>query len=524
MRSKVGDDKIRFDDKRNRKSIDYAVGFLLSGPRRLTTDLGEFTRLWFRSRGYKQILFGVPSIAFATIFLFVAYAGHSARDSDLVSKYRAAAAEAFDRGETKTAELWLRKVSHLDKHDPETQYQLAITAAKRGDYDRANRTMQRIAPDDAGGYPPSHLWRARHLLQSFDQSDKQQASVIRHHLSVALEHDGNNLVAREQIAKLELSQADLPAAIEHYSQLESANPSFAFLLAKLYVLQGDDNTASRIADNGIDHFRSEVESNSGNVDARIQWARLEGFQERFDRSTQLLIDGVNLQSSVSKEDANRLRIEVGNAFYGWAELVRRTNPDDVAQRLKHLQLALKFIPDSSPVLEALAQLSRVDSPEATAAYESLSDSLVDGTATPMVHLVLAIAAFERGEFRHERQHLELALSEDPSLAVAANNLAWRLAVGDPPQLDRAFELINRTVEQSPNRPEFRATRGRIHSLLGNTKEAILDLEAALTRLNDRPDINDALGGLYKRIGDDDLTRLHSARAAQVRSEPGRPNN
>ena len=133
----------------------------------------------------------------------------------------------------------------------------------------------------------------------------------------------------------------------------------------------------------------------------------------------------------------------------------------------------------------------------------------------MVHLMLGIAAYKRDKYDLEKQHLRLALAADPQLVIAANNLAWRLANSDPPQLDEALELIEQTVKHDPNRPEVRATRGRIYQLIDRTDDAIVDLEFALSRLKDRPDIHTALADLYASIGDQDLARLHRERATTV---------
>ncbi len=230
----------------------------------------------------------------------------------------------------------------------------------------------------------------------------------------------------------------------------------------------------------------------------------------------LLIDGVRRDPAPSADDMNRLRRELGDAYLGRALLLQRTRPQLVSERLESLQLALTFTPNHPRVLESIAELVRPDSAKAGDAYELLSSSLAEGTATPMVHLMLSMAAYERGEFDLEQHHLQLALTGDPKLVVAMNNLAWRLATGEPPELEKAFELIDNAVTQAPERPEFRATRGRIHQLLGRNTKAIIDLEAALAKLKDRPDINDSLAQLYDEIGDDQLAEHHRSRATRIR--------
>jgi tetratricopeptide (TPR) repeat protein len=457
----------------------------------------------------------------AAVFLFVIFAALTAGNPKLTGNYRAAAAKAYRDGDTKAAELWSRKVALLNPNDPATRFNLAVTAAENGNKQRASEIIRTLAPEDAAGHVPAHLWRVQELLRSFDPTNHEQCGLLRHHLAAVLQKERNNLVAREQLARLEMAIGDLDAATRESEQLVKADRAYSLQLAKLLVLQGEQAAANEVASRGIDHFQDRLQLDSGDVQSRIALARLEGFLERFDRSAKLLIDGVRRDPAPSADDMNQLRMELGDVYLGRARLLQRTQPDLVAERLESLQLALKFTPNHPRVLESIAELVRADSAKAGEAYEMLSSSLAEGTATPMVHLMLSIAAFERGEFELEQHHLELALAGDRSLVVAMNNLAWRLATSEPPELEKAFELIDNAVTQAPERPELRATRGRIHQLLGRNTKAIIDLEAALATLKDRPDINDALARLYDEIGDQQLAEQHRDRATQLRGDGGK---
>ena len=486
-----------------------------------------FLRKWSTSRPLAPLAWGVPAVVAVVVVGLLAATGHRVSRSDLVVRYRESAAEAAARGDTKAVELWLEKAVLLNPNDKAFHYGLALTAEQDGRHDRARQIMRTLAPDERTGYGPAHLWIAGQIARSRQEdasnrdaqtgpqtdTDQVKNERLRHHLTASLQYHPENVAALDQLARLELSQGNLPEAIDQFERLVRIDRKFSFMLARLHVIDGDREESRSVADAGTDYFRRQVESNPDDIESRIHWARLHGFMEQFDRTVEILIEGAVRKPA--PEDMNRLRMELGHAFLGWAKHVERTQPDEVALRLDLLQKALKCTPDHPQVLEQLAALVRDDSAEARTAYYALSAALADGTATPMVHLMLGIAAYKRGKYELEQHHLRLALAANPQLVIAANNLAWRLANSDPPQLQEAQELIEQAVKQAPNRPEVRATRGRIYQLLGRTDDAILDLEFALGRLKDRPDIHAALAELYATVGNEDLARRHRELATEL---------
>ncbi len=486
-------------------------------PRRLSGGVTKFIGQWFATRRWRSVILGSPALILGVAFVLTVWGGQNVPDDEIVSKYRYAAILAYRSDQKRAADLWLRKVSHHEKLKSETQFNLAITAGQQGDTVRANQIMVSLAPDDSTGYEPAHLWRGKQMMSVYHPSNQPLADLIRHHLSIGLEAEPNDIVAREQIGKLEMSQGNIPAAIEHYRQLVLANAKFSHMLAKLQILNGDQDSARMAGEIGIKQYETELEGAPGNADARIQLAHLHGFFERYDEATTILRKGVKRVPAPSVQDMERLRTELGNLYLLWSDHLRKKRPEAIAERLNHLQNALTYLPDNTSVFELMASLTRGNSPDAKAAQVAM-DQLIDvGKETPMVHLTLAIAAVERNEFEVERHHLEKALAGDPTLSVAANNLAWRLAVSEPPQLKRAFELVNQAIDQSPERLEFISTRGRIHAMQGRPDKAIADLEKALAGLESRPDISEALGDLYESKGYKDLARRHRDQAEKVRA-------
>ena len=495
----------------------WCLGFGLHLVGAVAYAIWTFFRQWATSRPFAPLAWGVPAVVAVVVVGLLAATGARLSSSDLVVEYREAAAQAAGKGDTKSVELWLEKAVQLNPNDKMFRFNLALTAQQDGRLDRARQIMRRLAPDDEIGYGPAHLWIAYDLTKSKESIDAQRAGQVRHHLTAGLKHDSGDVAAREQLGRLELQQGNLAQAIEQYERLVRKDRTFSLVLARLHAAQGEPNRSRNVAESGIDYFRHQVTKDPEDVESRIHWALLHGFMERFDRAVEILSDG--LKRKPEADDVDWLRIQLSGALLGWSNYVKQTEPDKLAFRLNLLQQALKLSPDNPDVLEQLAMLAAGDSEEVEAAHEALTAALGKGTATPMVHLILGIAALRRGEYEREQHHLRLALAADPGLVVAANNLAWRLANGDPPQLEEALELIEQAVRQSPDYAVLRSTRGRIYQLLDRPEDAIVELEFALARLKDRPDIHAALADLYTTVGDEDLARVHHELAAKTDLKP-----
>ena len=75
-----------------------------------------------------------------------------------------------------------------------------------------------------------------------------------------------------------------------------------------------------------------------------------------------------------------------------------------------------------------------------------------------------------------------------------------LAGGSPEDMNRALKLIQSVVEQFPDNPGFRDTRGRVLARLGRNENAAADLEFAAARLANPAEARMALAKVYDALG------------------------
>jgi predicted Zn-dependent protease len=145
----------------------------------------------------------------------------------------------------------------------------------------------------------------------------------------------------------------------------------------------------------------------------------------------------------------------------------------------------------------------------------LEKMLASGKGTAYAHFALSVDAFQRNKPAEGRFHLERAHEIEPRMPVVANNLAWTLAQSDKPDLPRALSLANLAVEQEPTNPAFRDTRGHVYLKMGRQKEAVADLEAALSRAPDNPTLHRSLAEAYEQLGNDRLAAEHRRIASKA---------
>lgn len=145
----------------------------------------------------------------------------------------------------------------------------------------------------------------------------------------------------------------------------------------------------------------------------------------------------------------------------WLDALDRDSKATPANRLAVLGRALTDDPSDVNLLRRLWGLASAKGPEGEQATAILRQQLAEGKNVGMAHLALGTIAWQSGRIDEGRMHLEQAYKIGPHVAAVANNLAWVLAYSEPPQYERALEIIGRVVDTYPKEPQFRGTRGRI---------------------------------------------------------------
>jgi tetratricopeptide (TPR) repeat protein len=479
-----------------------------------------FALEWWHSRRWVRFAAGSLAVVTAGTALVVAHATRHVTPSHLAPVYRSTADGAMRRNDVQTAKVALRKLANLDYGGPETHYHLAVAAAKDGDRVKARGLMQQLASPDRPGYAAAHLWLANDLLSGTKSPTTRDVRVAQQHLEQSLKTAPDNAAAHVLLSQnyLRLRQQDL--ATTHLVRAVDQYPQLNLALARIHKSQGRPDEATSAAQQAADHFQKLAEPDPGKVQAWLQWTNAEMLLGNYAEAESILTRGL----AASGKD--EYRHALANLCVAWSDAAARQEKPDLGQQLELLGRALSFVPDHRLALARLAALSAQEGPEKQAAETALKDVLASGKAPAIVHIVLGSAAAAQKDYATALSHLEQANKLRPDMPWVLNNLAWVLAHREPPDYDRALELINAALKKLPRSPEFHDTRGQIFLKMSRWKEAATDLELALAAFPDRAELHRALAKVYDQLGDPDLARRHTAQAEadeqEARTRQARP--
>ena len=178
------------------------------------------------------------------------------------------------------------------------------------------------------------------------------------------------------------------------------------------------------------------------------------------------------------------------------------------QRLAHLRAALSYVTDYQPALVRIIQFVAQPGEAGREVESYLQKMIAEGRMPATGHFALGTKAWQDKDIEKALWHLERAFELDPGLGHIGNNLAWILAEKDPPDLDRAIQIIGSVVSKFPNVPTFRDTKGQIHVKRGEWEQGLKDLEAALPFMKDNLELHKSLAMIYEQLGKPELASEH----------------
>ena len=465
----------------------------------------DFAFHWLLTRPVMLLLPALPAIVAAAVPLGFFIASQQTSQSQLIVAYNGEVLEAFEEEDYETADLYLRKMTYLDDSNPSVLYALATAAERREELPRARDLMRRVAPEDSQGYADAHYWLACDLIRDAGQLAPEQVASLQHHLEQTIRQQPEHQEALPRLAALHRARGNFKEAISLFLKTARRQPQHLLAVAQLHAFQGDVHKARSAAEAAASRFERLTKSEPGILQHRLTWAESQRFLESFPEAIRILRES-------GQTDQRLVQPALTSVYLSWYDHVTRTDRDDLARRLELLHQALALEPDNQTALSKLASLAVVE--DSDAAAKELKVALAKGTAPATVHFILGTSAATKGQHLEAARHLELAFAESPQMPAVANNLAWALAHRDPPDLQRAEQLIEAAAKIAPQHPEIRETRGVIRTKLGKQTGAIADLEFALRAFPRRAHLHDLLAELYDEIGDPQLADEHRKLAAE----------
>jgi len=186
-------------------------------------------------------------------------------------------------------------------------------------------------------------------------------------------------------------------------------------------------------------------------------------------------------------------------------------------QMQYLVQAINFDPNYPIVYDRMLAvfMDANRSPEEAAKIKkTFLDIVTSDNPSALAHFSLSNILWQEGDVEKAQFHLEQAYTLNKNIVIVLNNLAYMIADGEEPDLERALELSEAAVSQLPDNAQFRDTLGIIYMKMGRHKEAVSEFQRALPGEADKKAVHAKLAICYAALGMDELAGIH-----QQKSQP-----
>ncbi len=461
-------------------------------------------RVWRRGvrRHLGETLLALPALLAALAIALVAVAAlmTSSRDGT-IQHYARGAARQLQARDYPAALVCHERLVQLGSERPEHRFGLVQVLEALGKPRRAEAIARELAPTNRPGYLPAQLWLGRRLCVLAGRSSEAARDAELHLRQVPDDHP-SAVEAHTLLGWMFFASGKPALAEQHLEKASPERPELLFLLTQVYLKLGKTETAREAARRAVRTFHRQSATDPSDVQARVHWATATMILEDFAGTETILEEGLK------RRDDPRFHQTLAILYQVWSDALARKGQVRLGERLELVERGLEHDPDNVELLVRLARTIPTGGPWGERARALLRALLASGKARAGIHFALGIDAWEQGRRAAARSHWEHALRLSPRFAAVANNLAWLLAHEEPPELDRALQLINLALDRRPNDPMYRDTRGRILLKMGRWDDALADLETALAGNPTLPGLHGALAEAYDHLGDPAMAAEH----------------
>ena len=454
---------------------------------------------------WRQMFASLPAVLVIGLTAGLAMARWHISGDEIRQRYIVGAEEAVGEHDYAAARTFYQKLILLGDDRPVVRYQLALCHEELGRPSAAQALLAPMTDANSDGFAPARVHRAQRLLAD----PKPSPAAVREatdQLERAVALAPGLTQAELLLAKIYRSAGRPLEAEPLLLQAARRNPAAYLALAELCRARGDVVAARLYGRSACSYFRPLVEARRGDEMAVLCCGQAYVHMEEYAAAVAVLND------ALASQDSPALRRSLGGAYAVWANVEKLAWPANPEAWLPLLEQGLKFAPDDVRLLHPLLELCSLSGAEADRARVALEKMLVERLPSPILHLLLGLDAWLRGEQAAGQLHLEQAYRLAPDTAIVTNNLAFMLAEGPHPDLPRALALADVAVQRWPEQPHFRDTRGQILVKLGRYQEALVDLELALPSMAKDQKLHTALATTYDRLGMTTIAEGHRRQA------------
>ncbi|QDT03483.1 Tetratricopeptide repeat protein [Rubripirellula lacrimiformis] len=474
----------------------------------------QFVAGWFLSfpvRDVPKSMIAILVIGTLVVSSIAAWSEKSGWRERLLDRQLQTAIERDDYG---TAELVLDRKIRLTPDDTQLLYRLGLTKDALDERETATEMMRTLVSTKR--HDPAARWLLQNEFVGKDWStlsvpEKDEFGEL---LKLLYSEAPNDLAIKTMYADYLIANGDFNKAIPLLDDLSRIQPMRGLQAAALARSQGNDALADRLATRTLDSVNQLIEEDPTNSILALAVAQNQLFLMRHAEAIRTLEAAI--RRAKTDEDKRTLAMALGDGIVAWIKHMESTSTNSKQERLlalQMLQVALRNAPNNPRVLTVVADLVLATLNDDDEQLVAVRNALVSGSSPGIAHFIRGTAALMKGDVDRAQTSLELAAKELPNSGAILNNLAVAISTKDEGNLERALQISEQAIRQTPNAtPHFYETRGQILLRLGRPKDAIPDLERAVSVPSLAKNAHLSLAKCYEAIGDDEIAKLHTEAA------------
>lgn len=455
-----------------------------------------------RNANRREALYILPALMMIGFFGFV-FVQVFARGDVIKNRYEKGARDAVAAKDLALAKTYYQRLVSSGTFTRAQQLQWTTILLNTGETERGEELLNQLAPDTELGYGPAHRIKAisfaRHLRKS---KDPKVLRKLRWHLQNC--HDQSPQI-QQAWAVYYLGVEQYDDAVAALDKAAVTDPNYYQLIASIYKSQGRNSESKAALNKAANEFKKLLEKDRLNHRARVSYANALVQMEQHDEAKAILLQGNRIQpDAIIKRALSEFYVQQHNRA--------QKNGLNAAAQMKYLTDAINFDPYYAPAYSQMMRLFHdgTVSDESTQVIRTTFQNIVaSDNPTPWAHLALSNILWREGKKDQAQFHLERAYALEKKIVIVLNNLAWMIAHSEDPDLERARELAETAVKQTPENLQARDTLGTIYLMLGRNRDAVGELEKALPGSSDKKATHKKLATAYKNLEMEDLSKIHA---------------
>ena len=475
-----------------------AIGWLVLAPLRLFTDFTDQRR--------DDFMYGLPALLVLGFVVVIAVMVNL-QGEEIAKRYRSKGQAFMLAGDFEKAKTYLGRVitSEGDRAENADVFNWAQVLSETGEPNRAAAIMDRLAPFEKVGYAKAHQLKAVALTRTLRMNrDPEVLKKLRWHLEQSRE---SSLAINQAWAVYYLAVEQPAKAVGYLEEASKLNPNNLIDLAQVHKQLGNQSAANQAIEEAETRFRELVNRDPLVTQNRILLANALVRLEKIEDAEVVLLAGDRIQSDplVKRALAD---------FYIMRHDRSKKGKDSFAEQMEYLRKSMTYDMNYPPVYQRLVDLYKIDrsEQESETIKKAIMESLAGDHPSALSHFALSNVLLMEDQAEKAEWHLEQAYNLEPNFIYVLNNLAWTLAHKEEPDLDRALELSRKLLEKAPDDARFIDTYAKVLMKQGKDREAVVEFERALVTIKNKKPLHQNLAILYRRLGNEELAKLHQEKA------------